>query len=594
MDRGAPVNLRQRLLLMFALVVFTVVGSVSWIVANRARRAFDQVDQQRAAALVSQYRTEFDRQGQEVTTDLDRLARTERMQRIAFEVARGGDTSQLVSEAAPLAQEYGFDFLDIVASDGTIISSAEWPAHFGYKLQLPSAVSTPALHAFELPTSTAIGLASSQKLATPEGSMYLVAGRAIGVALLKNFVVGQGSYLWFYSIRGEQLTSENLIGETPIDFQKLTPLLQSAIAGNEISGAVKLSPDRFDTATVQTILLRDDQSRPAVVLLIGTSRRPLLELQQQIRAAAFAVAGVGILLAVIASLWLAARFTRPIEELAAASRSLAAGEWNTQVEIDSNDEVGELAQSFNSMVKDLAENRDRLVQVERVAAWRELARRLAHELKNPLFPLQLTVENLAKAKRLAPNEFDEIFRESTDTLLAEIGNLKTIVGRFSDFSKMPKPQLQDVNLNEAATRTATLHQAQVSQLAKPISLNVDLDQAAPVVLADPELLHRVFSNLVLNAIDAMPDGGTIDLRVRDEATKGIIEISDTGTGLTPEERDRLFTPYYTTKGHGTGLGLAVAQSVISDHNGSITVQSEPGRGTTFIIHLPKSSAENIA
>jgi two-component system, NtrC family, nitrogen regulation sensor histidine kinase NtrY len=587
------VNLRQRLLLMFALVVFVVVGAVSWIVANRARRAFDQVDQQRAAALVSQYRTEFERHGQEVAADLERLARTERMQRLAFEVARGEDTSQLVNEAAPLAQEYGFDFLDIVASDGTIISSAEWPAHFGYKFELPSQPTTPTLRAFELPTHTAIGLASAQKLATSEGAMYLLAGRAVDTALLKNFVVGQGSYLWFYTVQGEQLTSANLIGETPIDFQKLTPLLRAAVAGNEISGAVKLSPDRFDTATVQTILLRDDQSRPAVVLLIGTSRRPLLELQQQIRAAAFAVAGVGILLAVIASLWLAARFTRPIEELAAASRSLAAGEWTTQVEIDSNDEVGELAQSFNSMVKNLAENRDRLVQVERVAAWRELARRLAHELKNPLFPLQLTVENLAKAKRLAPSEFDEIFRESTNTLLAEIGNLKTIIGRFSDFSKMPKPQLQAVSLNEAVTRTATLHQAQVSQLAKPILLNVDLGPSVPVVFADPELLHRVLSNLVLNAIDAMPDGGSIDLRVRDEANKGIIEISDTGTGLTPEERDRLFTPYYTTKGHGTGLGLAVAQSVISDHNGSITVQSEPGRGTTFTIQLPKS-AENIA
>jgi nitrogen fixation/metabolism regulation signal transduction histidine kinase len=593
MDRGAPVNLRQRLLLMFAFVVFVVVGSVSWIVANRARRAFDQVDQQRATALVSQYRAEFDRHGQEVAADLERLARTERMQRVAFEVARGGDVSQLVSEAAPLAQEYGFDFLDIVAADGTILSSAEWPAHFGYKFQLPPQPAAPALHAFELPTRTAIGLASTQKLTTAEGAIYLVAGRAVDTALLKNFVVGQGSYLWFYTVQGEELTSANLIGDTPIDFQKLTPLLRSAVAGNEISGAVKLSPDRFDTATVQSILLRDDQSRPAVVLLIGTSRRPLLELQQQIRAAAFAIAGVGILLAVIASLWLAARFTRPIEELAAASRSLAAGEWKTQVEIDSNDEVGELARSFNSMVRDLAENRDRLVQVERVAAWRELARRLAHELKNPLFPLQLTVENLAKAKRLAPAEFDEIFRESTDTLLAEIGNLKTIIGRFSDFSKMPKPQLQSVNLNEAATRTATLHQAQVSQLAKAISLNVDLAPEAPVVLADPELLHRVLSNLVLNAIDAMPEGGSIDLRVRDEASRGVIEVSDTGTGLTVEERDRLFTPYYTTKGHGTGLGLAVAQSVISDHNGSITVQSEPGRGTTFTIHLPKS-AESIA
>jgi nitrogen fixation/metabolism regulation signal transduction histidine kinase len=331
-----------------------------------------------------------------------------------------------------------------------------------------------------------------------------------------------------------------------------------------------------------------------MVLLIGTSRRPLLELQQQIRTAAFAIAGVGILLAVIASLWLAARFTRPIEQLAAASRELAAGEWNAQVDVESNDEVGELARSFNSMVRDLAENRDRLVQVERVAAWRELARRLAHELKNPLFPLQLTVENLAKAKRLAPEEFDEIFRESTATLLAEIGNLKTIIGRFSDFSKMPKPQLQSVDLNEAVTRTVNLHQAQVSQLAYPIALTANLSEVAPVVMADPELLHRVLSNLVLNAIDAMPKGGNITLRVRDESDRGTIEVSDTGSGLTPEERDRLFTPYYTTKGHGTGLGLAVAQSVISDHHGSITVQSEQGQGTTFTIHLPKHAVEGKA
>src|SRR3569832_198700 len=130
-------NLRQRLLLMFASVVFLVVGSVSWIVANRARRAFDQVDQQRTSALASQYRTEFDRHGQELSHDLIRLAHSDRVQRIAFEVARGEDTSQLVSEATSFAQEYGFDYLDLMTADGTIISSAEFPAHFGYKLRLP-------------------------------------------------------------------------------------------------------------------------------------------------------------------------------------------------------------------------------------------------------------------------------------------------------------------------------------------------------------------------------------------------------------------------------------------------------------------------
>ena len=586
-------SLRQRLLLMFALVVVLVVGSVSWIVAYRARRAFDQVEQQRSTALATQYRTEFERQGQEVARDLDRLARSERMQRIAVELSRGGDTSQLVNEASSFAQEYGFDFLDLIAADGTIVSSAEWPAHFGYRFALPvqDHQSGASLHVFELPTRTAVALSASQRLSVGEGATYLVAGRAVDRTLLQSFVVGQGSYLWLYLVQGSEVAPSNLLGDPPIQFSNVSTLVRSAVAGTESSGAVQLSADRFDTATVQSVLLRDDQTRPAVVLLIGTSRRPLLELQQQIRAAAFGIAGVGILLAVIASLWLAARFTRPIEQLAAASRELAAGNWNTHVDIDSHDEVGELAQAFNSMVDNLTENRDRLVQVERVAAWRELARRLAHELKNPLFPLQLTVENLSKAKRLAPQEFDEIFKESTGTLLAEIGNLKAIIGRFSDFSKMPKPQLQSVNLNEAISRTASLHQAQVSHLAKTITLSTELATGAPVVLADPELLHRVLSNLVLNAIDAVPDGGRITLRVRDEAERGIIEVSDTGCGLTPEERDRLFTPYYTTKGHGTGLGLAVAQSVISDHQGSISVQSEPGQGTTFTIQLPKRAAE---
>jgi two-component system, NtrC family, nitrogen regulation sensor histidine kinase NtrY len=586
------VNLRQRLLLMFAFVVFLVVGSVSWIVANRARKAFNQIDQQRTATLVAQYRTEFDRRGQEVSQDLNRLMNTERMQRIGFEVGRGGDTAQFVNEAAALAQEYRFDYLDLVAADGTILSSAEWPAHFGYKF--PSATQGTAgatLHAFEVASGSAIGLSATHKVSGSETSLYVVGGRAIDLAFLQNFVVGKGTYLWFYPVHDGTPKASRLIGDTPVNFERLAEVVKSAEDGHEVSGTVPISSDPFDSATVQSVPLNDDLGKPTLVLLIGTSRRPLLELQQQIRTAAFAIAGGGILLAIVASLWLAARFTHPIEQLAAASRELAAGHWDTHVDIDSDDEVGELAQSFNSMVVDLAEHRDRLVQIERVAAWRELARRLAHELKNPLFPLQLTVENLAKAKRLAPAEFDEIFRESTDTLLAEIGNLKTIIGRFSDFSKMPKPQLQSLNLNEAVQRVSALFQAQLTQMAHPVSLKVDLADSAPVVLADPELIHRVLSNLVLNAIDAMPKGGDILLRVRDESDSGRIEVSDTGTGLSAEERDRLFTPYYTTKSHGTGLGLAVAQSVITDHNGSISVQSEPGRGTTFTIHLPKGAAE---
>jgi signal transduction histidine kinase len=242
------------------------------------------------------------------------------------------------------------------------------------------------------------------------------------------------------------------------------------------------------------------------------------------------------------------------------------------------------------MTSQMIEQRERLVQSERVAAWRELARRLAHELKNPLFPLQLTVENLVKARTMAPQEFDEIFDEGTTTLMAEIQNLKTIIQRFSDFSKMPQPQLQAVRVNEIVQRVAALHQPELKNRGNAVAMVLHLDPDLPVIAVDPELLHRVLSNLVLNALDAMPQGGSITINTAAREDSVRIEVADTGTGLTKEECERLFTPYYTTKQHGTGLGLAIVQSVVTDHGGTINVESTPGQGTTFIIDLPRSTA----
>jgi nitrogen fixation/metabolism regulation signal transduction histidine kinase len=251
--------------------------------------------------------------------------------------------------------------------------------------------------------------------------------------------------------------------------------------------------------------------------------------------------------------------------------------------VKTQDEIGELAESFNRMTRDLLDHRERLVQAERVAAWRELARRLAHELKNPLFPLQLTVENLLRAREHGQQQFDETFRESAATLLSEISNLKNIIGKFSDFSKMPQPHFQPVDLRELCEDAIKLHQAQLTKAR--ISSNLEVS-AANAIAADPELLHRMLSNLILNAIEAMLGGGSLTIRAKERGDSVRIEIADTGSGLAPEESAQLFTPYYTSKPHGTGLGLAIAQSIVSDHGGRISVASKPGGGTTFIIELP--------
>jgi two-component system nitrogen regulation sensor histidine kinase NtrY len=270
---------------------------------------------------------------------------------------------------------------------------------------------------------------------------------------------------------------------------------------------------------------------------------------------------------------------------------VAAGNWDARVKVPGEDEIAQLAHSFNRMTAELLTQKERLVQAERVAAWRELARRLAHELKNPLFPLQLTVENLVRAREQSPEQFDEVFRESARTLLGEISNLKAIIGRFSEFSKMPQPHLQTVEVNELLRRVAQLFQAQLQAPGSAaIVCRLELEENMPPISADQELLHRAISNLVLNAMDAMPAGGTLTLRSRSSDKEARIEVADTGSGLTPEECARIFTPYYTSKQHGTGLGLAIVQSVISDHGGTISVQSEPGHGTTFVIELPANAA----
>ena len=582
-------NLRQRLLLMMAAVVFLTVGLVAWMVMLRTRSAFEQMDQQRTAALTAQIRGEFQREGEEVAGVVGRVASSDQVQRIAFSVTHGGDTSLYLRDAASIAHEYQLDFLELVQADGTILSSAQWPAHYGYKRQIPAASEGGAfLRSEELQNGFALGLIANRPVRSAEGALYVVGGRSLDRKLLDSLNVPTGMYVWLYRKTGAVNSEDESLGPNTVSPEQVIKLAQTAEGGQETNGFVQITAEKNDRATVQAIPLKDDANNVAAVLLVGNSRKPLLDLQQHIKNTAFAIAGIGVLLAVAVSLWLAARFSRPIEQLAAASHEVADGNWNVQVEPGPGSEMHQLAESFNTMTRQLIDQRDRLVQSERVAAWRELARRLAHELKNPLFPLQITVENMVRARELAPQEFDEIFKESTTTLLAEISNLKTIIGRFSDFSKMPKPQLAFVSINELVRKVATLHSGQLGDSKKPIKLDLQFDDSLTEIPIDPDLFHRVLSNLVLNAIDAMPEGGTLTIRTNAVGDRARIEISDTGVGLMPEERDRLFTPYYTTKQHGTGLGLAVVQSVVSDHRGTISVTSETGRGTTFIIDLPRT------
>lgn len=592
-------SFRAKLLLAFTLTVVVSVGAVAWAVWERATSAFVAADAQRTAALVEQFRHEFARRGEEIGHRIAGIAEAEATYRMALDLYSRRATpnyGDYVNDALGLASAHQLDFLELVGDDGTIISLAHWPARFGYRNEWVLggedwAARGPFLKREELPDGPALALLAVRAVRVGDKSLYVIGGRRLDREFLSSLVLPSSEMrVLLYANLADDFSTAALTGpDGPVERgDKLQPLIESVRQRPaERVETIAWSADPASAETFHAIPLTGRNADLLGVLLVGSSRRALVELQSLIRNVALLVAAGGVLLGFLLSWWAAARVTRPVERLAAGARQVAAGDWTARVSVRSRDELGQLAAAFNEMTEQLLRQRDRLVQAERVAAWREVARRLAHELKNPLFPLQVTVENLRRAREHNSDQFDEVFRESAETLLAEIENLKTIIGRFSDFAKMPQPELRPTDLNEVVRGVLHLFEPQFSAVGRPqVTPELYLDDRLPAIQADPVLLRRAMENLVLNALDAMPAGGTLIVRTAPAEAGVRLEISDTGTGLTREECERLFTPYYTTRQHGTGLGLAIVQAVVSDHSGKVAVESEPGRGTTFRIELP--------
>lgn len=584
-------SFHRRLLLGFAVTVAVAVAAVAWIVSTMSRRAFERANDERTSALFVQFGHEFKRRGEEVAHKIAASASTPEAMHMAIAAAQPNPNyNTFLDTAQSIAETQRLDFLEFADDKGTIISSAQWPAKFGYKepLVASAAGESPFLKAEETPAGMGLGLFAIHAAPAGERKLYVIGGVRLDSTFLSSLDLPTGMRVLFYEnldpasgVRSGRLFTAN--GGID-DAEPLYSLIENVTrAPRETSATVEWRSGEEET--VNAFPLTDENHRVLGILLVASSRRIYNQLRGEIRSAALLALGVGLLLAVVLSSWAAARVTRPVKELAHAARDVALGNWDIQVRAHSHDELGELADSFNRMTRDLVDHRERLVQSERVAAWRDLARRLAHELKNPLFPLQLTVENLVRSREQDPQLFEESFRESAAALLSEIANLRNIIARFSEFSRMPQPQFHRVPLNLLVETVAGTHKAQL----EAAHIECQLDLGAPEAIgADPDLLHRAISNLTLNAIEAMPQGGRLTFRTSQTASFARIEVSDTGAGLAPEESARLFTPYYTSKPQGTGLGLAIVQSIVSDHGGRISVSSQPGQGTTFIIELPSN------
>jgi nitrogen fixation/metabolism regulation signal transduction histidine kinase len=328
--------------------------------------------------------------------------------------------------------------------------------------------------------------------------------------------------------------------------------------------------------------VQSEQARAirAVVQAAQQSRRlgffEELKLATMARAVSvLAIVTVG--LAVLLGALLARTVTRPIERLRQAFEAVAAGDVGHQVEIGLHrqGEVGRLLRGFNAMSRELEESKRQLVRAARLAAWQDVARRLAHEIKNPLTPITLSIHRL---RRRTP-ENDTVVRECLDTILEETSHLERLANEFSSFARMPKPDLRPIDPAPVLQQVVDLYAA-----TPGVRIHADL-HGIPGVLADRDQVRQVFTNLLKNAIEAMPEGGDVELRW--ERTDGhlVVQVLDGGAGFAAPALEHLFDPTFTTKPTGSGLGLAIVRRILEDHGGSIEVGNRPESGAWVRVAL---------
>ncbi len=321
--------------------------------------------------------------------------------------------------------------------------------------------------------------------------------------------------------------------------------------------------------------------------ILGIIAIPTLNRQKDIEAESaqrnayvFSMYGIIFGIALFGGMLLSIRFTKPLHKLTEAAKGISDGNMKVNVEIKSNDEVGDLARTFNEMVVKLRASMIELAKHERENAWKEMAKQVAHEIKNPLTPIKLSIQHLKQVFKDKSPDREIILQRVTTTVTDQIDALSKIASEFSKFAKLPETKFEKFNINELLKETVNLFRE-----VEGIVFIENLINTPIMILADRDQLRGVFVNIIRNAIQAIHKKGTITVVTSVDNKTCVIKFIDNGQGISEELLSKIFMPNFSTKTEGMGLGLAIAKRVIDDHGGTITCSSQSQRGTTFEIRL---------
>ena len=563
-------SLRAKLAVAFALFAAVPLAAALWPVARALSGALGAEHAARLDGAAAAIAGELARLGGDAEAAVADLAASAEAETLARELAAGRlEPAEAAGRAAEWMAARGLDVLAVLDADGRVISSGHLPGRAGdldpdlaALLAGPARSAAPALVARAGPDGVAPALALVAWAPVDADGVRAAAGLALGAERARRLADLTGGAVTIRAPDGALLAEASAA-------QGELPALARRLAGNLAAAPARALPV-------------GDPAAPAALIEVRLESAGLARAQLTVLAAFLSALAAGTIAAAFAGALLASRVTRPVEALRAAAARVAAGDLEARVGVPATGELGELVRAFDAMTADLARSQARLAQAERIAAWREVARRLAHEIKNPLTPIAMSVETLRDAHARGRPDFPEIFDEGTRAIGEEVRRLKRIVDEFSRFARLPAPERTRIAPEELVAALFALFPAPPPGVA----LEREVAPALPEVFADRDQILQVLLNLARNGLDAMPAGGRLAVRAFAEDGAVAFCVSDEGPGIARADLERVFEPYFTTKAGGTGLGLAIARRIAEEHGGSLTASSTSGAGATFTLRLP--------
>ena len=545
-------QLKWKLRLYYAALLLILLGILATATTAIVLRDFRQEIARRDAAVQHNVRRLLQEHTANIETALTRAIQDpEFLQLARRDLSNPRETTvpEWVPLAERLAERYQLPLLKILDAEGFVLSSAHWRASYNLRDSPGLILSLEAEDKVVLVRERGADgefLALLSPRWVPQPRRYVLIGGVRADSLLESSLAERAGVNVHFDLLEP--------GVTDIDAESWLPL---AASPSELQGGVHLD---FDPSAI----------------------RALAERLAQI----FVIAGLaGMLLAWLLGLWISGRVTRPLEEVAAGAAVVASGRTPQLIEPQGSTEIRELVHSFNQMTSSLAESRERLRHAERIAAWREVARRIAHEIKNALVPIQLSIESVARSVHTGRGDLASLADESVSTVRAEIDGLTRLVNSFNEVARLPDPDPAPNQLHETWERA-------VNSMNKDLAVHEVGLEALPTLHYDEDQIRRAFHTLALNALQA--GAQHLDCQATQSPQAVRLEISDDGSGIPAEDLPHIFDPYFTRKAEGTGLGLAIVYKIVVDHGWNVHVQSPTGSngaasGSCFTIDIPLQS-----